>query len=47
MKELVKRVAVYVRDDETEREFVDVVKNAYASGLANGYKDALIEEMEK
>ena len=33
--------------DETAQEFVAVVKSAYASGLANGYKDAVIEEMEK
>ena len=48
IQEAIPIMKIIMEDDSFAGKQVKcIIKSAYASGLANGYKDAVIEEMEK
>lgn len=48
IQEAIPIMEVIMKDNSLAgKQVIRIIKSAYASGLANGYKDAVIEEMEK
>lgn len=48
IQEAIPIMKIIMEDDSfAGKQVIRIIKSAYASGLANGYKDRVIEEVEK